>query len=66
MSFPGQCILEWGTIDRRIKVFAPLNADSYCQVIVIGVDGFWSQKMIKDEAMYNSIIDKSIDLFTFK
>ena len=66
MSYPGQCILEWGNNKRRINVFAPINADSFCQVIVMSVDGFWTQKMIKDESMYNSIIDGSIDLFTFK
>lgn len=66
MSYPGQFILDWGNDKRRIKVFAPINADSFCQVIVIGVDGFWTQRMVKDEAMYDSILNKSIDLFTFK
>lgn len=66
MSYPGQCVLEWGNDKRRIKVFVPINADSFCQVIVIGVDGFWTQRMVKDETIYDSILDKSIDLFTFK
>lgn len=66
MSYPGQFILDWGCGKRNIKVYLPLMPNCICHVIVIGIDGFWTQRMIKNKAMYDSILDKSIDLFTFK
>jgi delta-aminolevulinic acid dehydratase/porphobilinogen synthase len=66
MSCPGQWILEWGTSKRRIKVFVPIVDNCICHVIVTGTDGFWTQKRIVDEDEFAAIIDKRIDLFTFK
>ena len=66
MSYPGQWILEWSTNERRIKVFIPIVDNCICHVIVTGTDGFWTQKRIVDEEEFAAIIDKRIDLFTFK
>jgi hypothetical protein len=65
MSYPGQWILEWGCSKRKIKVYNPIIPNCICHVIIIG-DGFWVQKRIMDEEEFAAIIDKRIDLFTFK
>ena len=66
MSYPGQFILDWGSGKRNIKVYLPLMPNCLCHVIVTGTDGYWTQKMIVDEEEFAAIIDKRIDLFTFK
>ena len=66
MSYPGQWILEWGSGKRNIKVYNPITPNCICHVIVTSVDGFWTQKRIVDEEEFAAIIDKRINLFTFK